>query len=118
MHSGPTMSGACAMLPCDNCATMSVMGVFFSAPMIHQFEVYVDDTPHISAMSSNVITFECLRRLREFRQSLKLAAAGVRMYLLLAHLGRENCKLHLGLGSKEEICALVSDMRFCHPHLF
>merc|ERR1719158_1767351 len=62
-------------------------------------------------MSSNVITFECLRRLCEFRQSLKLAAAGVRMYL-----GRENCKLHLGLGSKEEICALVSDMRFCHPH--
>ena len=86
--------------------------------MIHQFEVYVDDTPHISAMSSNVITFECLRRLREFRQSLKLAAAGVRMYLLLAHLGRENCKLHLGLGSKEEICALVSDMRFCHPPTF
>merc|ERR1712130_307108 len=29
-------------------------------------------------MSSNVITFECLRRLREFRQSLKLAAAGVK----------------------------------------
>merc|ERR1712043_106313 len=28
-------------------------------------------------MGSNVITFECLRRLREFRQSLKLAAAGV-----------------------------------------
>ena len=62
MHSGPTMSGACAMPPCDNCATMSVMGVFGST----SFEVYVDDTPHISAMSSNVITIEYLRRLHGF----------------------------------------------------
>ena len=85
------MLWACAML-CYLVTTVLICQSWecFSAPMIHQFEVYVDDTPHISAMSSNVITFECLRRLRGFRQSLKLAA-GVWMFLLLVsdHLGWE-----------------------------
>ena len=56
-----------------------------SAPVNHQFEEVYVDTPHISAMRSNVSTFERLRRLHGLRQSLKLAA-GVRMFLLLVFI--------------------------------